>query len=101
MASSMNEVLEELGLTEAQLEAMMARARQSKVVIVEVEWGIYQKWEEIQHLVRTGELTNQAAEVVFETEVFPYLGLRIGQDYDPQTDIVQILPKRRVSSLST
>lgn len=92
-------VLESLGMSELDLQRVIARARRSRTHIVEVDWPIYDKWLEIQALFRAGDLTHQNAETRFEREVFPHLGLRPGVDYDPQADIVNIVPKRPVRSI--
>lgn len=95
-----NPVLEALGITELQLQQLMADAARRKTYLVEVEHAVMAKADEIASLLRSGEITQDTAHGRWESEVLPHLGLRPGRDYDPRNDIVELIPKRRVSSLA-
>lgn len=84
------DILSQLGLTEADLLDLMARGQRRRILLVEVPFDIYSRAEEIQHMLRGCEIGQEEASARWESEVFPHLGIRPGEDYDPRSDTIQL-----------
>lgn len=88
----MSDVLDRLGYTEADFQAMIVGRQNAKRIIVRVPANVYSAAQEIRHQLHNGYINEGLAQILWEQKVRPHIPLRAGVDFDPAHDLICVEP---------